>query len=620
MSVKLDIEQVDGLTLQNIQNWNDAYSWGTHIGKYITVDTSQNNLSGDKTTSGKWIFNNQVVVSTGWLKGQDDGAYSNHAIRIGGNYRDEMVFYEYGALWRFVKSVNGVNTDIIRFSQGAASFNNPGVSGARIDTSSANGGFTFNDPGGDNIIQLRPYSLYLAHGDYGNVNFTLEDNLPMFKYGNYVSQGGQVFLPASGSSVMRTLAVGATNGSSTAYANINGVIDISSLYGGGDNGSVWNMMSTQTNAIGYQDIEISLTNALTGTIVVELTSSWYGSPGFGLIRLEGGFGLGTSSVWNSDLRVTFASEPLRSYYKIDSNIIYNATTGKHYIRIHKRLNSDMKFKAMVKIIDSGALPLSGVSVAFGNFVSNSTSSSTIPNYGFETGQGPNYVNHDFSIEGSVRLKLNTSGLLLDGYSNNGYYSEGYTTAFTISIEENYLGMYNEDSATGYALYKNTKGYSTLMIPDSITTPRTIPVGINQNGVDKYANSDGIISLTTSVSNTTFTNNSQNSTTQNQTVTLTNTSFPRIERVYYGATTNGTLTINKYAPVDGDEIIVHGKQCSIVIKSSTSNSHAIYSADQLDPIYTLRLSEQSMTGTIRQFVHLRYMANYMAWVVLSASLR
>lgn len=108
-------------------------------------------------------------------------------------------------------------------------------------------------------------------------------------------------------------------------------------------------------------------------------------------------------------------------------------------------------------------------------------------------------------------------------------------------------------------------------------------------------------------------NTLNSTTTTQNVTLTNTVYPRIERIWYGGELPGTLRITKTAPVDGDEIIVHGKQCTIQMMN-----HQVYSPHERTAQNFVKTRNGSIVGDVVHCVHLRFVTNLNAWVVLSAT--
>lgn len=61
----------------------------------------------------------------GWISsatGTGDDYYTNHAWRLGGNYRDHMDFYEYGADYRFYKSVGTSKTLLLNILENEMTF------------------------------------------------------------------------------------------------------------------------------------------------------------------------------------------------------------------------------------------------------------------------------------------------------------------------------------------------------------------------------------------------------------------------------------------------------------------------------------------------------------------
>ena len=284
-------------------------------------------------------------------------------------------------------------------------------------------------------------------------------------------------------------------------------------------------------------------------------------------------------------------------------------------------NSKLPVTGMAgRILAIGATNGSTTEYANTNGVINISSLVNQSTGNFVSKSGINIIDYTgWTLDSGVRFGVNNVGIYVSGNDSTNPNSDGYQTHFEVNVEESFIGMSSGGATqSGFKIYNNSKGFSYLKAPDNVTTTRSIPIGIRQNGDTFYSDTEGVINLPTSVSNTTFHNNTHNSTSGNQTVTLTNTSYPRIERVFYNSTLCGTLTIRKYAPVDGDEIIVQGRQCTIVIKKSSSVSHTIFTPSSHDLVTSVTLVNLCYTGGL-QSVHLRYMSNYQSWVVLSASI-
>lgn len=107
-------------------------------------------------------------------------------------------------------------------------------------------------------------------------------------------------------------------------------------------------------------------------------------------------------------------------------------------------------------------------------------------------------------------------------------------------------------------------------------------------------------------------NNHNSTASNQTVTLSNSPFPTLERVWYNGNGNGTLTIKKPNPNEGDEIVVHGKLCKIVF----ANHNVISPRNRLPTNQVIIQTNIAYNIDTVNCVHLRFSTSINAWLVLS----
>lgn len=129
---KIDTDQVEGigdLTTLTTSNKNSLVEAVNEVkgnmptsSDYITTNTNQTGLSGDKTTSGSWTFSGAVNPLSGWVNGQVS-SYRPHSIRLGGSGRDYMDFFEVGALWNFYRSQPTGNTLVASISGNKISSN-----------------------------------------------------------------------------------------------------------------------------------------------------------------------------------------------------------------------------------------------------------------------------------------------------------------------------------------------------------------------------------------------------------------------------------------------------------------------------------------------------------------
>lgn len=577
MSTKIEVDQLEGFTLQDIQNWNNAYSWGNF---------RDFGLGRDFSTQSEISLTNSAIQKSGFYginMGSNVGYPFNYGSAILAKKNDSEFmeistnvgnddFYLRNNVTGFLKIIHSNNLSNNLVNVGYRVLAHDG----NIASSQPNSGGKLW--GATNVISGGGFE----YGTY--FNFGSNDNFYKTIFNVEHLKDGEIAVRVDGDGGIGTWYKLLTT---KHFDPTNYTAGVTGLRAGTGNSYI----AGDLTILGGTNTTIS-TNTATKTFTVNGPST------------------GTLAQLNGTATTIYNWNP---------SILNQWLTAKGYTSTTVGVNNANYTSGAINFIASGGVTVtkSGNNVTIGgafdgsSYVNKSTS---------------NIVSTDiFSLDGiGGAFKMTSSGLALIGSDSTDPNSENWDSNFEVSLEERLFRMWSTANGNGFSFSLNDKGFTNIKIPDSEApfNQKILPLKFTMNGAAYEADLNGVVGLPNSVSNTTFTNNAQNSTAQNQTVTLTNTSYPRVERVFYGGTTNGTLTLNKYAPADGDEIIVQGRQCSIVIKSSTNNSHAIYSADQFDPVYTLRLAEQSFTSVsvIRQFVHLRYMANYQAWVVLSASLR
>ena len=74
--------------------------------------------SGD-TMTGPLKTNSNIILTSGNIYGSEND-YHNHLIKLGHTDGNQMSFFEYGGLFTFYKSVNGVDTPLLQIKDGAS--------------------------------------------------------------------------------------------------------------------------------------------------------------------------------------------------------------------------------------------------------------------------------------------------------------------------------------------------------------------------------------------------------------------------------------------------------------------------------------------------------------------
>lgn len=74
--------------------------------------------TGD-TITGPLKTNSDIILTSGNIYGSDEND-ANHGIKLGHSNENHMQFFEYGGVYTFYKSVNGVNTGLFQIKDGAS--------------------------------------------------------------------------------------------------------------------------------------------------------------------------------------------------------------------------------------------------------------------------------------------------------------------------------------------------------------------------------------------------------------------------------------------------------------------------------------------------------------------